>query len=163
VWEKQDKLRTCCKTVLIDARKMMVKMKLTETQINVARLIAMGISFDDIAEEFEINRSTIYRWRKLDYFNDEISRLVNIAKAQSGDRIIRDIDEIKDIVLSTLIDVAQCDSSGSARVSAAKVLSDMIETAEHRINISDVMQDQSGEIKRLLQQIQSDQLSTQSG
>ena len=132
-------------------------MKLTETQINVTRMIAMGVSFDDIAREFGINRSTIYRWRKLDYFNEEIGRLVNTAKAQSSDRIIRDIEEIKDIVLSTLIDVAQNDSSGSARVSAAKVLSDMIETAEHRINNNNVMQDQSGEIKKLLQQIQADQ------
>ena len=137
-------------------------MKLTETQINVARMIAMGISFDDIAQEFDINRSTIYRWRKLDYFNDEVGRLVDAAQAQSSDRIIRDIEEIKDIVLGTLIDVAQNDSSGSARVSAAKVLSEMIETTEHRVNNDNVMQDQSGEIKKLLQQIQSDQLSVQS-
>ena len=131
-------------------------MKLTETQINVARKIAMGINFDDIAQEFGINRSTIYRWRKLDHFNDEIVRLLVAAKTQSSDRIIRDIEEIKDVVLGSLIDVAQYDSSGSVRVSAVKVLADMIETAEHRIKNNNVMQDQSREIKKLLQQIQAD-------
>ena len=131
-------------------------MNLTETQINVARMIAMGISFDEIAKKFGINRSTIYRWRKLAYFNEEIDRLINAAKTRSSDRIIRDIDEIKDIVLGTLIDVAQNDTSGSARVSAAKVLAEMIETAEHRINSNDIMRDESGEIKKLLQQIQAE-------
>lgn len=40
--------------------------------------------------------STIYRCRQLDYFNDEINRLIKTAKVQSSDRMVRDIDEIKD-------------------------------------------------------------------
>jgi len=116
-------------------------------------MTAMGISFREIAAELDINRTTVYRWRKLPPFSEEVSRLVDAAKEESTDRVVRDISEIKDIVLSTLLDVAQYDDSGSARVSAARVLTEMVQKAEERSSSNNVMRDQSEEIKGLPQSI----------
>ena len=133
--------------------------ELTEIQLRAARMTAMGISFNEIAAELAINRTTIYRWRQLPQFATEVTRLANTAKAECRERVIQDISDIKDIVMDTLIDVAQNDSSGSARVSAARTLTEMIQRAEDRSDQSDVMRDQSEDIKGLLQLIQEEQLN----
>lgn len=133
--------------------------ELTELQLRAARMIAMGISFNEIATELNINRTTIYRWRQFHQFATEVSRLANTAREKCRERVIQDISEIKDIVMNTLIDVALNDSSGSARVSAARALTEMIQKAEDRSDQTDVMRDQSEEIKRLLQLIQGEQLN----
>ena len=126
---------------------------MTTRQLNAARMIAMGISLNDIAEELQVNRSTIYRWRSLPHFSSEVSRLADAAQQKSHECIVRDIAEIKDVILSTLIDVAQNDGSGSARVSAARVLNEMVLKAEDISDVEDVMQDQSEEIREMLQLI----------
>jgi hypothetical protein len=113
-------------------------------------MTAMSISFREISTELQINRATVYRWRQLPQFASELSRLVNTAREECKERVIRDISEIKDIVMNTLLDVAQYDTSGSARVSAARALTEMIQKAEDRSDWSDVMRDQSEEIKGLL-------------
>ena len=132
--------------------------ELTEIQLRTARMTAMGISFNEIAAELDINRVTVYRWRQLPQFASEVSKLVNTAREECKDRVIRDISEIKDIVMNTLLDVAQYDTSGSARVAAARTLTEMVQKAEDRSDRSDVMRDQSEEIKGLLQLIQKEQL-----
>ena len=55
---------------------------------------------------------------------------------------------------------AQNDGSGSARVSAATALTDLVERAEDRASGAeyDLMQDQSTEIKTILEDIRSKQL-----
>ncbi len=132
--------------------------ELTAIQLRAARMTAMGISFNEIAAELDINRVTVYRWRQLPQFAEEVSRLVNTAREECKERVIRDISEIKDIVMNTLLDVAQYDTSGSARVAAARTLTEMVQKAEDRSDRSDVMRDQSEEIKGLLQLIQKEQL-----
>ncbi len=132
--------------------------ELTDIQLKAARMIAMGIGINHIASQLSINRTTIYRWRKLPNFSDELSHLASTAKTESAERVIRDIAEIKDVVLSTLLDVAQHDASGSARVSAARVLTELMEKTEGRTSQNDVMRDQSDEIKGLLQLIQQEHI-----
>jgi len=131
---------------------------LTEPQLAAARLIAMGIPYNEIASRIGIDRSTIFRWRKSNIFQDELNRLSNAASKASEKRVVRDITEINDVILTTLLDVAENDASGAARVSAARVLSDLVERAEERANRQnhDVMRDQSGEIRELLLELRSE-------
>jgi len=131
---------------------------LTEVQLKAVRMVAMGIDFREIASELKVNRTTIYRWRKQPIFSSEVSKLVNTAKEENSDRVIRDISDINDTILTTLLDVAQHDSSGSARVSAARVLLEMSEKAEQRTTNVDVMRDQTDEIKGLLKLIHQKQI-----
>jgi transposase-like protein len=133
--------------------------ELTEIQLRAARLMAMGESYKHISEQLDIDRTTIYRWRQLPAFSAELSQLTDAATAEGRDRVVRDVSEINDIVLSTLVDVAENDASGSARVSAARVLVDMIERAEERARQTshNIMKDHSGEIRLLLQEIKAQQ------
>ena len=132
---------------------------MTEIQLQAARMIAMGIKITEIALELSVDRTTIYNWKKIPSFTAEVARLFELAKAETGERVVRDIAEIKNIVLSTLIDVAQNDSSGSARVSAAKALSEMVEKAEGDSTQDSVMEDQSDKIINMLKVIQKEQLA----
>lgn len=130
---------------------------LTDIQIKAARMLAMGHQVNDVAKEAGVTRVTVFRWRKLPQFAAEVSRLLDAAKEESKEIIVKDIAEVKDVVLSTLLDVAKYDSSGSARVSAARALMEMVEKAEERTAPGDVMQDQSAEIKNLLELIHQEQ------
>lgn len=133
--------------------------EMTEPQLRAARMIAMGESYNDISSQLGIDRTTIYRWRKLSEFSTEVKRLVEAAALEGRNRVVRDVSEINDVVLTTLLDVAQNDASGSARVSAARALTDLVERAEERSKRDqfDVMQDQSGEIKAILANIRAGQ------
>jgi transposase-like protein len=133
--------------------------ELTEIQLRAARLLAMGESHKNISQQLGIDRTTIYRWRKLPTFSAELSQLTEAAMAEGRNRVVRDVTEINDIILSTLVDVAENDASGSARVSAARVLVDMVERAEDRADQAthNVMKDQSGEIRLLLEEIKAQQ------
>ena len=75
---------------------------------------------------------------------------------------MRDVAEVKDLVLDTLIDVARNSTQDSARVSAARTLGEYMERAEERAkqNQDDVMRDQSGEIKAILEHIRQETLSS---
>lgn len=134
--------------------------ELTEVQLRVARLIAMGMGYKEVAGELSIDRTTLYRCRKTPTFSDEVSRLMESAREETRQRVVRDISEINDIVLSTLLDVAQNDSSGSARVQAARTLGEMVQRAEERANNADddVMRDRSGEIRAILEHIRQEKL-----
>lgn len=131
--------------------------ELTEPQLRAARMIAMGEPYNDIASQLAIDRTTIYRWRKLPEFSTEVKRLVEAATLEGRSRVVRDVSEINDVILTTLLDVAQNDASGSARVSAARALTDLVDKAEERAKHvdNDVMRDQSGEIKALLEDIRA--------
>ena len=131
--------------------------ELSEPQLRAARMIAMGEAYNDIASQLEIDRTTIYRWRKQLQFASEVARLIDTATQEGRNRVVRDVSEINDVVLSTLLDVAQNDASGSARVSAARALTDLVDKAEERAKQVDydVMRDQSGEIKALLEDIRA--------
>ncbi len=131
--------------------------ELSEPQLRAARMIAMGEPYNDISSQLGIDRTTIYRWRKLPEFSAEAKRLVEPATLEGRNRVIRDVSEINDVVLTTLLDVAQNDASGSARVSAARALTDLVDKAEERAKHVDydVMRDQSGEIKALLEDIRA--------
>jgi transposase-like protein len=133
--------------------------ELTEIQLRAARLMAMGEPYKDIAQELGVDRTTLYRWRRLSAFSSELSRLTEAAVEEGRSRVVRDVSEINDIILSTLVDVAENDTSGSARVSAARVLVEMVERAEERAaQVShDVMKDQSEEIRLLLEEISAQQ------
>ena len=133
--------------------------ELSEPQLRAARMIAMGEVYNDIASQLDIDRTTIYRWRKQTAFMDELSRLSRRASEESCEHLVRDISEINDIILGTLLDVAQNDGSGGARVSAARALTELVERAEDRAQRAeyDVMRDQSGEIRGLLEEIRAEQ------
>ena len=133
--------------------------ELTEIQLRAARLMAMGESYKNISQQLGIDRTTIYRWRQLPVFSAELSQLTGAAMAEGRDRVVRDVSEINDIILDTLVDVAENDASGSARVSAARVLVDMVERAEERANQAshNIMKDHSGDIRLLLQEIKAQQ------
>lgn len=132
---------------------------LNEPQLRAARMIAMGDSYKDISAQLGIDRSTIYRWRNLQHFSAEVSRLVDTAMEEGRERVVRDVSEINDVILSTLLDVAQHDVSGGARVSAARALTDLVDRAEERAKTAgvDVMRDQSEDIKGLLEAIREEQ------
>jgi len=134
--------------------------ELNEPQLRAARMIAMGDSYKDISAQLGIDRSTIYRWRSLRHFSTEVSRLVDTAMEEGRERVVRDVSEINDVILSTLLDVAQHDASGGARVSAARALTDLVDRAEERAKMAgvDVMRDQSEDIKGLLEAIREEQL-----
>ncbi len=131
--------------------------ELTEPQLRAARMIAMGESYNDIAAQLGIDRTTIYRWRKLPRFSEEVKVLIDTATQEGRNRVVRDIQDINDVVLSTLLDVAQNDSSGGARVSAARALTELVDRAEERAQRAqnDVMRDQSGDIRALLEDIRA--------
>ena len=130
---------------------------LTEPQLRAARLISMGEAYNDIATELDIDRVTIYRWRKQPEFAEELSRLTQKASPENSEHLVRDISEINDVILGTLLDVAQNDASGGARVSAARALTELVDRAEERAQRAqhDVMRDQSADIKALLENIRS--------
>lgn len=134
---------------------------LDEIQLRAARMIAMGMPYNDIAAQIDVDRTTIYRWRKQPDFSAELSRLGRKASQEGREHLVRDISEINDIILGTLLDVAQNDASGGARVSAARALTELVERAEDRAQRAqyDVMRDQSSEIKGLLEEIRAEQNS----
>ncbi len=136
------------------------KEPLTGGQREALRLMALGMPYKEIYSKLGVDRTTVYRWRRLPEFAAELSRIAEVVKAESTEKVIRDIGEIQDIVLDTLLDVAQHDVSGGARVAAARVLTEMMEKAEARSNQGNIMQDQSEEIKGLLQLIQQEQVGT---
>ena len=131
---------------------------LPEKQLKAARMIAMGIGYQEIADDLSVDRTTVFRWRKTPAFNAQVSEMIEAVTEESKDRVIRDVSEINDIVVNTLLDVAQNDTSGSARVSAARALSDLIQRAEDRFDGSDVMKDQSSEIRNMLKIIRDENL-----
>jgi transposase-like protein len=131
--------------------------ELTEPQLRAARLISLGEAYNDIATELDIDRVTLYRWRKQPEFAEELSRLTQEATQKNREHLVRDISEINDVILGTLLDVAQNDVSGGARVSAARALTELVDRAEERAQRAqyDVMRDQSSDIKALLEDIRS--------
>ena len=84
------------------------------------------------------------------------------AREETRERVIRDVSEVQDLVLDTLIDVARNDSSGSARVSAARTLKEYMDQADERAKESDNdrMADKSGEIKAILEHIRNEKAGT---
>ena len=133
---------------------------LTEAQLRAARLIAMGMGYKGVAGELGIDRITLYRWRKMPAFISEVSGLLESAREETRERVVRDVSEVQDLVLDTLIDVARNDSSGSARVSAARTLKEYMDQAEERAKDAenDLMADKSGEIRAILEHIRKEQL-----
>ena len=140
----------------------LIDTELSEAQLRAARLIAMGMGYKDVATELDVNRTTLYRWRKSPAFVEEVSRLMESAREGVRERVVRDVAEVKDLVLDTLIDVARNSTQDSARVSAARTLGEYMERAEERAkqNQDDVMRDQSGEIKAILEHICKDHSSS---
>ena len=133
---------------------------LSEAQLRAARLIAMGMGYKDVATELGVNRTTLYRWRRSPAFSEQVSRLMASAREGVQERVIRDVAEVKDLVLDTLIDVARNSTQDSARVAAARTLGEFMERAEERArqNQNDVMRDQSGEIRAILEHIRQEKL-----
>ena len=86
--------------------------ELTEPQLRAARMIAMGESYNDIASQLDIDPTTIYRWRKQPISAAEVKQLIETASEEGRNRVVRDISEINDVVLGTLLDVSQKDASG---------------------------------------------------
>jgi transposase-like protein len=136
----------------------LIDTEVSETQLRASRLIAMGMGYKDVATELDVNRTTLYRWRKSPAFSDEVSRLMDSAREGGRECVVRDVAEVKDLVLDTLIHVARNSTQDSARVSAARTLGEYMERAEERAkqNPDDVMRDQSGEIKAILEHIRQD-------
>lgn len=58
----------------------MSKRRLNEKQIAAIEFLALpnrgGLSYEEIAEQVGVDRATLYRWRKEDYFNDELKRQI---------------------------------------------------------------------------------------
>ena len=131
---------------------------LSETQMKAVSLLALGTPVTDIATACGVTRMTIHNWRKLPAFRDHLEDLLAQAKEQAGHAIIRDIAEVKELVLGTLIDVARNDSSGSARVAAARTLKEYMDEAQRRAQEADndLMADRSGEIKAILEHIKNE-------
>ena len=72
---------------------------LTEAQLRAARLIAMGMGYKAVARELEIDRTSLWRWRKSSVFMDEVSRLMESAREETRERVVRDVSEVQDLVL----------------------------------------------------------------
>ena len=136
----------------------LVDTELSEAQLRAARLIAMGMGYKEVATELGVNRTTVYRWRKSPTFADEVSGLMVSARQGVRERVVRDVTEVKDLVLDTLIDVARNSTQDSARVAAARTLGEYMERAEDRAkqNQGEIMRDQSEEIKTILEHIRKD-------
>jgi hypothetical protein len=118
----------------------------------------MGMGFNEVASELGVSRTTLYRWRKSPTFSDEVTRLIDSASEGVRERVVRDVAEVRDLVPDTLIDVARNSTQDSARVAATRTLGEYMEQAEERArhNQDDVMRDQSGEIKAILEHIHKD-------
>ena len=112
---------------------------LSEAQLRAARLIAMGMGYKDVATELGVNRTTLYRWRRSPAFSEQVSRLMSSAREGVRERVIRDVAEVKDLVLDTLIDVARNSTQDSARVAAARTLGEFMERAEERADRNRMM------------------------
>lgn len=54
--------------------------RLNEKQIAAIEFLSLpnrgGLSYEEIAEQVGVDRATLYRWRKEDYFNDELKRQI---------------------------------------------------------------------------------------
>ena len=73
----------------------LVDSELSEEQLRAARLIAMGMGYKDVATELDVNRTTLYRWRKSTAFSDEVARLMESAREGVRERVVRDVAEVK--------------------------------------------------------------------
>ena len=74
----------------------LIDTEVSETQLRASRLTAMGMGYKDVATELDVNRTTLYRWRKSHAFSDEVSRLMDSAREGGRERVVRDAAEVKD-------------------------------------------------------------------
>ena len=130
-------------------------------QLRAAQLIAKGLPTVEIAKELDIDRATLWRWRKHPEFMAELSRLSDAIKKENKSRLILDVAQIQELVLETLVDVAQNSNQDSARVQAARTLKEYMDRSEERAKERnrEVMQDQSEEIRAILGSIRQEKLS----
>jgi len=61
---------------------------LTPDQEDAAMLIASGMAIQDVAEELDVHRSTVWRWRQLETFQAYLNSLRREAKLDALDRLL---------------------------------------------------------------------------
>jgi len=72
---------------------------LTEVQLRATSMLAMGCATFEIARECDIDRSTLWLWRKNPAFKAQLDTLLAEAKDRTDEIIPHDITQIKELVL----------------------------------------------------------------
>ena len=93
--------------------------ELTPKQLTAANLLANGLSMVTVAEQVEIGLSTLYKWKKLPVFNDEINQLIRVNEVKA----YQDLVALKPEALERLKELMNSQDSRTA-IQACKLIMD---------------------------------------
>jgi len=93
--------------------------ELTPKQLTAANLLANGLSMVLVAEKVEIGLSTLYKWKKLPAFNDEINQLIRVNEIKT----YQDLFAMKPQALDRLRELMKSNDSRTA-IQACKLILD---------------------------------------
>ena len=93
--------------------------ELTPKQLTAANLLANGLSMVTVAEQVEIGLSTLYKWKKLPVFNDEINQLIRVNEVKA----YQDLVALKPEALERLKELMNSQDSRTA-IQACKLILD---------------------------------------
>jgi transposase-like protein len=93
--------------------------ELTPKQLTAANLLANGLSMVLVAEKVEVGLSTLYKWKKLPVFNDEINQLIRTNEVKA----YQDLVALKPEALERLRELMNSQDSRTA-IQACKLIMD---------------------------------------
>lgn len=93
--------------------------ELTPRQITAANFLANGLSMVTVAEKVEIGLSTLYKWKKLPAFNDEINQIIRVNEVKA----YQDLVALKPEALERLRELMNSQDSRTA-IQACKLIMD---------------------------------------
>lgn len=93
--------------------------ELTPKQLTAANLLANGLSMVLVAEKVEIGLSTLYKWKKLPAFNDEINQIIRTNEVKA----YQDLVALKPEALERLKELMNSQDSRTA-IQACKLILD---------------------------------------
>lgn len=93
--------------------------ELTPKQLTAANLLANGLSMVLVAEKVEVGLSTLYKWKKLPVFNDEINQLIRVNEVKA----YQDLISLKPEALERLKELMNSQDSRTA-IQACKLILD---------------------------------------
>ena len=92
--------------------------ELTPKQLTAANLLANGLSMVLVAEKVEVGLSTLYKWKKLPVFNDEINQLIRTNEVKA----YQDLVALKPEALDRLRELMNSNDSRTAIQSCKMIL-----------------------------------------